>query len=116
VLRSATIRLPSGVGASPTPVIASPALPRATGPATAMGAPGAPTATLSAATGALPTPTGSAQGAGPAVGTASFSSAWNPATTYPVPPRVGAVPGWPLSPQPPLPIQRRSAAELEAEQ
>jgi hypothetical protein len=57
------------------------------------------------------------QGAGPsATGPVHFSSDWNPAATFPIPPRAGAVPGWPLPPQPPLPINRRTPADVEMDQ
>ena len=44
----------------------------------------------------------------PTSGLAWGSPAWLEARTYPIPSRFGAVLGWPLEPQPPLPRPRRA--------
>lgn len=57
----------------------------------------------------IPSPTRSAQGAGPAPASGrSMAQEYAAATTAPVPARDGAVPGEPLPPQPPLLLNRRT--------
>ena len=74
-----------------------------------------PTVTPGAAVASLPNAVESVQvdartvlGAGPSVyAAASPSPGWFSPMTFPIPLREGAVPGWPLQPQPDLPLPRR---------
>lgn len=89
--------------------------PRSTAVPRTVESPRVPAVTPGAAVASLPNATESAQGdsrtvlgAGPSVSAAASPfPGWFAPMTFPIPPRQSAVPGWPLQPQPDLPLPRR---------